>query len=61
MSGVAKSFEPLFKRAARVYQGMLSSELNKMGVKVFLADDKYFWSLTRGLYHVKGNNMCIKE
>lgn len=31
MSGLAKAFEPLMKVAARTYQGMLSSELNKMG------------------------------
>jgi hypothetical protein len=31
MSGLAKTFEPLMKRAARTWQGMLSSELNKMG------------------------------
>ena len=41
--------------------GLLISELNKMGVKVFLADDKYFWSLTRGLYYVKGNNMFLNK
>tara|TARA_R100000030_G_scaffold30177_1_gene22174 strand:- start:65 stop:715 length:651 start_codon:yes stop_codon:yes gene_type:complete len=41
--------------------GLLISEMNKMGVKVFLADDKYFWSLTRGLYYVKGNNMFLNK
>ncbi len=28
---VAKIFEPIMKVAARTYQGMLASELNKMG------------------------------
>mmetsp|Transcript_20644 Transcript_20644/g.42489 ORF Transcript_20644/g.42489 Transcript_20644/m.42489 type:complete len:117 (-) Transcript_20644:164-514(-) len=33
MSGLVKAFEPLMKVAARTYQGMLSSELNKMGLR----------------------------
>ena len=41
--------------------GLLISELNKMGVKVFMGDDKYFWSLTRGLYYVKDNNMFLNK
>jgi hypothetical protein len=28
---LAKGFEPLIKRAARLYKGALSTELNKMG------------------------------
>ena len=44
MSGVAKSFEPLFKRAARVYQGMLSSELNKMGEFIMMVETPLFLS-----------------
>merc|ERR1711935_682511 len=33
MSSLAKSFEPLIKRVARTYQGAISSELNKMGLR----------------------------
>ena len=41
--------------------GLLISEMNKMGVNIYLADDKYFWSLTRGLYYVKDNNAQQQE
>jgi len=34
MSGLAKTFEPLMKRAAQTWKGMLSSELNKMGLRM---------------------------
>jgi hypothetical protein len=31
MSALVKAFDPLIKVAARVYQGALTTELNKMG------------------------------
>merc|ERR1711935_17805 len=34
MSSLAKTFEPLMKVASRTYKGMLSSELNKMGLRM---------------------------
>ena len=40
---------------------LLISEMNKMGVKIYLADDKYFYALTRGLYYVKDNNMFLNK
>ncbi|VEU43823.1 unnamed protein product [Pseudo-nitzschia multistriata] len=33
MSALAKTLEPLMKRAARTYQGVLATELNKMGLR----------------------------
>ena len=36
-------------------------ELNKMGVKVFLASDKYFIPRTAGIYYTVGNNMFLNE
>ncbi len=56
MSGLVKAFEPLMKVAARTYQGMLSSELNKMGkldsrvYRVVPIDPlpKLFWSFGEG-------------
>ena len=35
--------------------------INKLGIKVYLAGDKYFTSKTRGLYNVKGNNLFINR
>ena len=34
---------------------------NRIGIKVYLAGDKYFTPKTRGLYNVKGNNLFISE
>ena len=34
---------------------------NKIGIKVYLAADKYFTPQTRGLYNVKGNNLFINR
>ena len=39
---------------------MLSS-LNQVGVKVFLADDKYFPVNHRGVYHTVGNNFFLNR
>jgi ubiquinol-cytochrome c reductase subunit 7 len=33
MSALAKVFDPIFKVAARAYQGALATELNKMGLR----------------------------
>ena len=35
--------------------------INKIGIKVYLAADKYFTPNTRGLYNVKGNNLFINR
>ena len=35
--------------------------INKIGIKVYLAADKYFTPKTRGLYNVKGNNLFINR
>jgi hypothetical protein len=35
--------------------------LNRVGVKVFLADDKYFPSMHRGVYHTVGNNFFLNR
>ena len=35
--------------------------LNQVGVKVFLADDKYFPSMHRGVYHTVGNNFFLNR
>ena len=36
-------------------------ELNKMGVKVFLGEDKYFMSGVAGVYHTVGNNFFLNR
>jgi len=35
--------------------------LNRVGVKVFLADDKYFPPMHRGVYHTVGNNFFLNR
>ena len=35
--------------------------LNRVGVKVFLADDKYFPLMHRGVYHTVGNNFFLNR
>ena len=40
------------------FNNMLTS-LNSVGVKVFLADSKYFPPMHRGVYHTVGNNFCL--
>ena len=37
------------------------SSLNRLGINVYLAGDKYFTPKTRGLYNVKGNNFFINR
>ena len=37
------------------------SELNKMGVNVYLASDHYFVRGTAGIYHTVGNNFFLNE
>lgn len=39
----------------------LIKELNAMGVKVYLAPDKYFIPRTAGIYYTVGNNMFLNE
>jgi len=34
---------------------------NASGIRVFLAPDKYFYMMTRGLYSVQGNNFFLNE
>ena len=42
------------------FHGMLVA-LNQVGVKVFLADSKYFPAMHRGVYHTVGNNFFLNE
>ena len=35
--------------------------LNQIGIKVFLADDKYFPPMHRGVYHTVGNNFFLNK
>ena len=47
--------------ATRAEADALIKELNKMGVKVYLAPDKYFIPRTAGIYYTVGNNMFLNE
>ena len=49
-----------FTVVAQEFNHMLSS-LNQVGVKVFLADGKYFPSGHRGVYHTVSNNFFLNE
>ena len=49
-----------FTFVADEFNNMLSS-LNQVGVKVFLADDKYFPVNHRGVYHTVGNNFFLNR
>ena len=49
-----------FTFVANEFNNMLSS-LNQVGVKVFLADDKYFPVNHRGVYHTVGNNFFLNR
>jgi len=49
-----------FTPVATEFNNMLSS-LNTVGVKVFLADDKYFPPLHRGVYHTVSNNFYLNR
>ena len=49
-----------FTFVANEFNNMLSS-LNQVGVKVFLADDKYFPINHRGVYHTVGNNFFLNR
>ena len=49
-----------FYSVAVEFNNMLSA-LNRVGVKVFLADDKYFPSMHRGVYHTVGNNFFLNR
>ena len=40
---------------------IIISELQQMGVGVYLADDKYFVRSTAGIYYTVGNNMFLNE
>ena len=42
------------------FNRMLTS-LSQVGVKVFLADSKYFPALHRGVYHTVGNNFFLNR
>ena len=39
----------------------LITELNRIGVGVFVADDKYFIPMNRGVYHTTGNNFFLNR
>lgn len=49
-----------FYVVAREFNGMLTS-LREVGVKVFLADQKYFPPGHRGVYHTVGNNFFLNK
>jgi len=49
-----------FTFVANEFNNMLVS-LNQVGVKVFLADDKYFPVGHRGVYHTVGNNFFLNR
>ena len=49
-----------FTFVADEFNNMLSS-LNQVGVKVFLADSKYFPHTHRGVYHTVGNNFFLNR
>ena len=49
-----------FTFVANEFNNMLVS-LNQVGVKVFLADDKYFPPGHRGVYHTVGNNFFLNR
>jgi hypothetical protein len=49
-----------FTFVANEFNNMLIS-LNQVGVKVFLADDKYFPVNHRGVYHTVGNNFFLNR
>ena len=49
-----------FSSVAQEFNHMLSS-LNEVGVKVFLADEKYFPVGHRGVYHTVGNNFFLNK
>ena len=49
-----------FTFVANEFNNMLVS-LNQVGVKVFLADDKYFPTGHRGVYHTVGNNFFLNR
>ena len=49
-----------FTFVANEFNNMLVS-LNQVGVKVFLADDKYFPVNHRGVYHTVGNNFFLNR
>ena len=40
---------------------IIIENLNKAGIKIFLAEDKYFIMMTRGLYSVADNNMFLNK
>ena len=49
-----------FTIIADEFNNMLTS-LNRVGVKVFLADSKYFPKSHRGVYHTVGNNFFLNR
>ena len=49
-----------FYSVATEFNSMLTS-LNEIGVKVFLADQKYFPVSHRGVYHTVGNNFFLNK
>lgn len=51
-----ESFTPV----AQEFNNMLSS-LNQVGVRVYLADEKYFPPLHRGVYHTVSNNFFLNR
>ena len=49
-----------FTPIALEFNNMLMS-LNQIGVKVFLADERYFPKMHRGVYHTVGNNFFLNK
>jgi hypothetical protein len=49
-----------FTPVAQEFNNMLSS-LHTIGVKVYLADERYFPKMHRGVYHTVGNNFFLNK
>jgi len=62
MLDVSSNYENMeeFTPVAQEFNNMLSS-LNQIGVKVFLADERYFPVGHRGVYHTVGNNFFLNK
>jgi hypothetical protein len=50
----------IFTSQAAEFNSMMSS-LNRVGVNVYLADEKYFPAGHRGVYHTVGNNFFLND
>jgi len=62
MLDVSSNYENMeeFTSVAQEFNNMLMS-LNQIGVKVYLADERYFPHMHRGVYHTVGNNFFLNK